>query len=426
MRKNISLFTLLALTAVLPLAAENGNNSPYTRYGFGQLASYELGTNKAMGGSGIALRNANQINLLNPASYSTVDTLTFIMDIGTSLQNTNFAENGIKKNARNASFDFMAFQFRLHKGLGMTLAFMPYSNVGYNYSQSEKVVFADNALYGDDEAVTITNKYTGEGGLHSVIAGLGWTPFKWLSVGANASYIYGNFDHYIYNKYSESTINTRTKQYTTELSGVNFDLGGQLSFSRGKHKVILGATYSHGTTFDDDAYIVDYVVNSSTSTISSDTTRCKSFAIPRSIGAGVAYNFDNRLTFTADVSLSQYHTVNFFNEPGADRYHASLGVEYIPELLTRNPFRRMRYRAGIYANTSYFTVNGTKGPDEFGASIGIGIPVINRWNNRSTVNISGQLIHLKPNAPGMITENYMRLNISISFIENWFTKWKVN
>ena len=426
MRKNFGLFTLLTLIAVLPATAENGINSPYTRYGFGQLSTRALGANMAMGGAGIALQNANQINLLNPASYGAVDTLTFIMDLGTSLQNTNFSENGTKKNARNASLDFMACQFRLRKGLGMSLAFMPYSNVGYNYSNSEKVTFADNALYDDDEAVTVTNKYTGEGGLHSAIAGLGWTPFKWLSVGANWSYIYGNFDHYIYNKYSESTINTRTKQYTTELSGVNFDLGGQLTFSRGKHKVTLGATYSHGTTFDDDAYIVDYVVNSSTSTISSDTTRSGPFALPRSMGAGVAYNFDGRLTITADVSLSQYSEVNFWGEPGTDRQHASLGVEYIPEPLTRNPFRRMRYRAGIYASTSYYTVGGTKGPDELGASIGIGIPVINRWNNRSTVNISGQFIHLEPNAPGMIAENCMRLNISVSFIENWFTKWRVN
>ncbi|MBO7468208.1 MAG: hypothetical protein J6T94_11070 [Bacteroidaceae bacterium] len=426
MRKKISLLTLFTLMTLLPAAAENGINSPYTRFGFGQLASYELGVNKAMGGAGIALRNANQINLLNPASYSSVDTLTFIMDIGASLQNTNFAENGVKKNARNASFDYLAFQYRLHKGLGMTLAFMPYSNVGYSYSQSEKVYFDDNPLYQDDEAVTITNKYKGEGGLHSAIVGLGWMPFKWLSMGANASYIYGSFDHYIYNQYSENTINTRTKQYTTELSGVNFDFGGQLQFGKGKHKVTLGATYSLGTKFKDDAYVVDYVVNSSTSALSSDTALCKPFAVPSSLGAGLAYNYDGRLTVTADFGLSQYGSVYFFNEPGIDRYHASLGVEYIPELITRKPLRRWRYRAGIYANTPSYTINGLKGPNEYGASIGVGIPVINGWNNRTTVNISGQFIHLRPNAPGMITENYMRLNISVSFIENWFTKWKVN
>ena len=63
---------------------------------------------------------------------------------------------------------------------------------------------------------------------------------------------------------------------------------------------------------------------------------------------------------------------------------------------------------------------------EYGASLGLAIPILNRWNQRSTVNISGQFIRLQPSAPGMMAENYLRLNLSVSFIENWFTKWKVN
>lgn len=83
---------LLTLTAASTARAENGLNSPYTRFGFGQLALPEMGIHKAMGGTGTGLRNYNQINMMNPATYSTVDTLTFILDMGMSLQNTNFAE----------------------------------------------------------------------------------------------------------------------------------------------------------------------------------------------------------------------------------------------------------------------------------------------------------------------------------------------
>jgi hypothetical protein len=57
--------------------------------------------------------------------------------------------------------------------------------------------------------------------------------------------------------------------------------------------------------------------------------------------------------------------------------------------------------------------------------VGIGLPIMNRWNGKSIVNISGQYIHVRPNAPGMITENTLRLNIGISFNETWFNKWKV-
>ena len=83
--KTISLFvaSLLAIT----LHAENGMNSPYTRYGFGQLGMMETGVNKGMGGTGIGVRSGNQINMLNPASYASVDTLTFLFDVGMSLYN---------------------------------------------------------------------------------------------------------------------------------------------------------------------------------------------------------------------------------------------------------------------------------------------------------------------------------------------------
>ena len=113
--KHIRIITSLiaVFVATLMIHAENGMNSPYTRYGFGQLSTMELGANKGMGGVGIGLHNSNQINLLNPASYAAVDTLTFLLDIGMSLHNTNFAEGGVKMNARNTTFDYLAMQFRL-------------------------------------------------------------------------------------------------------------------------------------------------------------------------------------------------------------------------------------------------------------------------------------------------------------------------
>ena len=64
----MKLFKLLAILLfaqlALPAVAENGLNSPYTRYGFGQLAGMETGTNKGMGGTGIGVLNSNQINML--------------------------------------------------------------------------------------------------------------------------------------------------------------------------------------------------------------------------------------------------------------------------------------------------------------------------------------------------------------------------
>ena len=134
---NICLFCIVATAAM----AQSGTNSPYTRYGFGQLSDQSFGNTKAMGGIAYGLRDGLHINAANPASYSAVDSLTFLFDAGMSLQNTNFKENGVKTNAKNSTVDYIAMQFRLWKRMGMTLGFLPYSIVGYNMSQTEILCF---------------------------------------------------------------------------------------------------------------------------------------------------------------------------------------------------------------------------------------------------------------------------------------------
>ena len=419
-RNNILVILFLLLTASVATAfAENGMNSPYTRFGYGQLSLPDLGAHKAMGGTGIGMRNANQLNLLNPASYSSVDTLTFILDMGVSVQNTNFAENGVRMNARNSTFDYIAAQYRLRRGLGMTLAYIPYANAGYEYMTSDEI------LTDEDGTISTTNKYSGDGGLRKMMVGLGWSPFKWISVGANAGYCYGELQHSVENSYSQSAINARTKIYSADFEAFCFDVGAQLSFGNKKNHFVLGATYDPGLTFSHQPYAVDYVLANSIAT-SADTVHFKPFSLPETLGAGFSYCYDERLTVAADASLSRFGSSLFFDQPGVDRYRASLGVEYIPATISKNFFMRLRYRAGLYYATNYFQVNGTAGPAEYGASIGVGIPILNAWNQRCAVNIAGQVVHMEPAAPGMITENYMRLNLSVSFIENWFAKWKVN
>ena len=182
------------------VSAQTGENSPYSRYGMGLLSDHSSGITKAMGGIGTGFRERNTLNLKNPASYSSVDTLTFLADIGFSLQNTNLEENGARLNARNARIEHMSMQFRIFPRVGMTLAFVPFSRIGYNYSSSS-VIRRD-----EDETITSTGTYNGTGGVRQFMAGLGWRPTDWLSAGINASYFRGDFQHYISNTFSTSSV----------------------------------------------------------------------------------------------------------------------------------------------------------------------------------------------------------------------------
>ena len=85
----------------LPLWAQNNTNSPYTRFGYGELADRSFGAGRAMGGVGYGLRSSKQINPLNPASYSCMDSLTFLFDFGASGQVSWFYDGTNKQRQMN-------------------------------------------------------------------------------------------------------------------------------------------------------------------------------------------------------------------------------------------------------------------------------------------------------------------------------------
>ena len=87
---------VLILGASLLANAQSGTNSPYSQYGLGVLSDQTSGFNRGMNGVGLGFHEHNQVNYLNPASYSAIDSMTFILDAGISGQVTNFNENGVK------------------------------------------------------------------------------------------------------------------------------------------------------------------------------------------------------------------------------------------------------------------------------------------------------------------------------------------
>ena len=81
MRKKI-VFVLLFMAFVLELGAQNTVSSPYSKYGIGDNSSFTNTINASMGGIYNGLRRNNFVNYRNPASYSAIDTQSFVFDIG--------------------------------------------------------------------------------------------------------------------------------------------------------------------------------------------------------------------------------------------------------------------------------------------------------------------------------------------------------
>lgn len=125
-------------------------------------------------------------------------------------QITNFEENGQKKNAKNADFEYAVAAFRAFKHVGVSFGIVPLTNVGYNYSIT--------GYLNDNRNVAYVNTYAGSGGIHQVYVGTGWEFLKGLSVGANVSYLWGDIDRSVVNSYSDNYINTLSKYYSATVS----------------------------------------------------------------------------------------------------------------------------------------------------------------------------------------------------------------
>ena len=197
-------------------STSSGTNSPYSQYALGELVDPSGGVGKGMNGLGIAYRDHAQVNHLNPASYSAIDSLSFIFDLGLSGQISNFEEGNKRVNARSANFEYAVAAFRAFRHVGVSFGLVPFTNVGYDYSHSD---YVDNSM-----TTKYTNSYSGTGGLHQAYVGIGAQPFKGFSVGVNVSYLWGDITRTITNAYSDAYINSMTKSYEANVRKILKDL----------------------------------------------------------------------------------------------------------------------------------------------------------------------------------------------------------
>jgi hypothetical protein len=430
-----SVVMLAFMSATVCSYAQNGTNSPYSRYGFGVMNDRSQGFNKGMAGVAQGFRDPTIVNFQNPASYSDVDSLTMLFDIGVSLENSNFKQGSLKTNARNTSIDYVGAQFRAWRNVGMSLGLMPLTSIGYSFSARNTLPDID----GSGEK-TVTTSYDGDGGLHEVLLGAGWKMMRNLSLGVNAGLVWGDYNHTIQAAFSDNNVRQTRRVYEANITTYNVDLGLQY-FRKVTPKDLLsfGATYTLGHKINSAAKLMNQETNYSGSQTSGDTVKLKNaFEMPHSIAAGVMWNHNTRWKVGLDYEIELWKNAKFpqlltendkevyKSSTGAfdNRQRVTLGGEYLHNSLGIKYRDHIRYRAGVSYGTSYVKEGGQNSARDLLVSLGVGLPIANKINNRSTLNISAQWENISPKGSG-ITENYLRIAIGITFNEKWFQKWKV-
>ncbi|MCH5307512.1 MAG: hypothetical protein J1E37_05475 [Prevotella sp.] len=419
MNKRIFGSLLACLVAVQIIAQESSTLSPYSQYGLGVLADQSLGFSRGMGGLGYGLRNGRQINMQNPASYSVVDSLTMLFDIGMSGKITNFKEGGKSVNSNTGNFDYAVASFRLFKNVGLGVGIVPFSNIGYDYISI-------------DNSTGTIESYSGDGGFSQLFLGAGWEFAKGFSLGFNLSYFWGKYDKSVTVQNSDGSANVLTRQYSTTVRDYKLDFGLQWQKLVNPNNLLtIGLTTSIGHNLHANADVQTITTNTTTgvSNIPDPAGVENAFSLPWAFGVGATLVHKKSLTVGFDYSLQRWGALDYpvYDSQGYslknnyynNRHKIAVGLGWVPNPLSRKFFQVLQYRIGASYATPYYKIKGTDGPSELTLSAGLGIPV-----SRSMVHISGQWV--RSAADNYITENMFRISLGLTFNERWFAKWKVD
>ncbi|MFO7827370.1 MAG: hypothetical protein R6V23_02005 [Bacteroidales bacterium] len=435
MTKKIFLTTGIIIIAVIQIFGQSLTNSPYTRFGIGEIDRSGFNQNKAMGGIATGLRSANQINFLNPAAASSQDSMSFIFDVGITGISKTLKSQDASLEFQNLSFDHLAISFPIKKWWFASLGVTPYSKIGYNMTETESYEFTDT--------INMHYNYYGNGGINQLFFSNAFDVLNGLSLGVNFNYLFGSLE-----QYNQGFLD-RQDSYSTiiadkiTMNKITFDFGIQYHGEfRDKYFYVAGLTYSNKVNFDAtkksavlmtenynlyDINVIDYLAyyQSDFDTITSSTNYNYKVEVPARYSVGFTAGIKNKLTVGMDYSFQDWSDIESLNvnDNFATDQTINFGVEYTPEKYAlRNYLRRINYRAGAYYNESYLKLQGEQ-IKNYGITFGLGLPLANQ---KTSLNLSCTYGNKGTTNNGLIQENYFSFGFNITLYDFWFIKRKFN
>jgi hypothetical protein len=394
-------------------------SSPYSRFELGNMKNNYYVGNFGMAGIGLGYRNNDCVNHLNPASYSAIDSLSFIYEAGISGYISDVKTWNTKQQSRYFSLSGLSFAFPINKYYFASFGLLPYSSVGYKV----------NNLRTDNIVGDINYKYEGDGGLNQIYIGNALKINKYLSFGFNANYLFGYINKTSSINFVDLNFISMTNTKSLKFSNVLWDFGMQYLTPFSSNKVFtIGATITlpenlnatqdiKTTTFKENN--TSYYPKDTIENILNHRVKVK---MPLLLGAGFTIQENEKWLLGFDYSFQQWtkFSIDGVSESQNDNHQVSLGGEYTPSKQSNNYLKKITYQLGIRYNLSNITLKD-KRINSYGYSFGFAFPM---RRSKSMINTSFELGQRGTTANSLIKEQYFIINLSFSLYEKWFMKRK--
>lgn len=424
-KKYILAFSILSLV-VCKAMAQSTINSPYSKFGVGNLKGAYLPQNRAIGNLayGISTVGAYQnINISNPASYSFIRLTAF--DIGASAYLQTLNKASLSEKSFNASLSHIAIAIPVSKKSALSFGLVPYSNLGYQFKNESTTV---------GDTFKVDHVYEGEGGLTRAYLGYGFGIGKHISVGANMNYTFGNlketrateFPNYI------GFLNSKTVN-NNAVGGLNFDLGVQyVTALSEKTKLTIGYTGGFKTDLNTTYSQVStrYQTSSDSEFISDSTSFVNDvegkLTLPSNHNFGFSIEKQNKWLIGADLRLAKWSqfTKSGSTESLNDTWGFSVGGQITPDINgVTNYFKLIDYRLGLSYDKTYLTIKNNE-IDVKAINFGFGFPLVSARSAFYKINFTTEIGNRGTFENNLVKENFVNFHIGFTINDKWFQKYK--
>ncbi len=417
--KKITVF-LLGLLISHSLLGQAGVDSPYSRFGIGQLEHKSTNPRvRAMGGLANAIGSNTFLNYANPASYSRIDSLSFLFNTGLSLGSTTQQTVAQSETASGARLAYITAGFPVTPWWRASVGLLPYSNVGYDIF----IPFED-ALTGNYAKV-----FSGTGGLNRMYIGNAIKITEHFSVGLNASYLFGQQNNSVMIYFPDSTHYVNSKvENTTQVNSFVFDYGLLYTMPLGDDRSLsLGLTFGQQMNVNVKRDYIEKAVEGGLGgnienvhdTIFYNPEEKGSLILPAQIGAGLLYARHNSWLAGLDFNWQNWEAYEAFglNDSLVNSWNIAVGGEFTPTHTSISKYwRRVTYRAGFRYDQTYLSLRGTP-LNEFGISFGVGLPLP---RSLSSVDLSLELGRRGTTANELVQETFVNFTLGVAIYERWF------
>ncbi len=413
---------LLFATAFLLLPENNlfsqtRISSPYSMHGIGELYFNNNFRNMGMGGISIGHRSNRSVNYVNPASYTAVDSTSFVFE--TTIFSHLYEQKSYDQEQMTnyASLGNIAFKFPVYSWWSSAFGLMPFSAVGYKVTNTQST----------DDMEELIFSYEGVGGIHQVFWGNAFNLGKGFSVGVNTSYLFGNYKDITVVSSPEASFYRATQHRTISANGFMLNTGIQYNreISPERHYTI-GAIFGNETKLNaDETFMYRMTLPGHTvpDTVQYYVNDDGKMNIPLYWGAGFSVKFNENWMAGADFYNQNWNNFELFNKETKlnNSYQVALGSMYTPDQTTYSNFlTRARYTAGVRYKQTYIIHNDNP-VNELGISAGFdfrlrrtysGMTFAFEWVNRGSLENNN------------LREDIFKFNIGINFHERWFVRRK--